>query len=345
MDNTNKFLYSIGFTKKFKENFLSDIVRAKCLYDDKFLNLFFRHCFSDATEDIKVYSMDRETACDSYIEENLLPKAQKKQLGRNDFKIYTNRGIYIVESKILDSDVSKCEKYLDYLENVYKTDSNYKVISKHITYIISKQNGNATQIERMLKTYGISFCHWEDFIEGLSENDQDDFSTLAKSILNKENCIQEKAKIETEELKKRKELCDRFFTENLDSKQYDKKGGKESEWNDENGYSYGYTIWASVWFGLLWSELKGAFWAFGYSKGGKKDIDNTKYEFNYIKPLGKYLNDGFTYYEIINPHESNGDGINEEVLLYAYKEFAKIINVHDGSGIKPLDEYIESQKE
>lgn len=89
MDNTNKFLYSIGFTKKFKENFLSDIVRAKCLYDDKFLNLFFRHCFSDATEDIKVYSMDRETACDSYIEENLLPKAQKKQLGRNDFKINT----------------------------------------------------------------------------------------------------------------------------------------------------------------------------------------------------------------------------------------------------------------
>ena len=96
-------------SKSYAKFILLDQYGFSQITDDVFLKLFFKHCFNDAPKDIEVYSMDRETVCQSYIEANNLSKAQKKRLGRNDFKIYTNEGIYIVESKILDPDISKCQ--------------------------------------------------------------------------------------------------------------------------------------------------------------------------------------------------------------------------------------------
>ena len=76
LTESEKFLYSIGILKKQKENFLSDIVRAISLYNECFLNDFFKFCFPQK-EDIKAYSIDRETTCFS--------KNDKNNNGRNDF--------------------------------------------------------------------------------------------------------------------------------------------------------------------------------------------------------------------------------------------------------------------
>lgn len=41
LSKEEKFLYAIGVSKRTKENFLSDILWAKCLYNKEFLNDFF----------------------------------------------------------------------------------------------------------------------------------------------------------------------------------------------------------------------------------------------------------------------------------------------------------------
>lgn len=314
LTESEKFLYSIGILKKQKENFLSDIVRAISLYDECFLNDFFKFCFPQK-EEIEVYSIDREITCFS--------KSDKNNNGRNDFKIYTADGIYIVESKILDTDVSKYSLYLENLENMGK---------EKIAYIVSNKNSEYERIRYSLKSDCITCVCWENFVNEIKDKYKD-FALIAASIL---NCgtidnLKKKPKIGDME----KSLCDNFFKNYLITEHYDKKGGQVDEWEREGGYAYGYAIWASVWFGLVWSPLKGCFWSFAYGNGGNKAIKDENY-FRFIKPLGKYMNDGFFYYEI--NHENSEMTI--EILKKAFEEFANIIDVYENSERIPLIEYL-----
>lgn len=314
----NIFLHSIGFCKRYNENLLSDIVRAQCLCDQTFLEQFFKFCFPSDTK-IKVYAIDRETVCsnsnDTYTDEN------SNQSGRNDFKIYTSDSTYIIESKILDTNISKSDFYINCLNG--KSDK--------LTYIISKNNSHYTLLKKGLSSRCIKCVCWEDFIEKIKK-DYNDFTILATSILN--YSIQ-KPKLES--LSKKKELCDNFFNSHLKNEHYDEKGGNIQEWDEEKGYAYGYTIWASVWFGLLWSPLKKVFWGFAYGEDGDKEIDESKMDFKNIKPLGYYMKDGFFYYEIVHQND-----INIETLESAFKEFAEIIRVKEGNEKIPLIEYIKN---
>lgn len=297
-------LYSLGFVKRMNENFLSDVLRAFCLYNDDLLNKFFHFCFPEEV-DCKVYSMDREV--------------YEKCIGRNDFKIYTDKEDFIVESKILDVNFDK--------SNTYR-----KKFSK-LTYIVSKKN-SLYQQGKILLPNNVNCVFWEDFIDSC---DNEDFAMIASSVLNY-NDFSHLKKPKLSEIESEKNLCDKFFKETLCSKYYDKKGGEEGEWNDIDGYAYGYTIWGSVWFGLLWSPLKGVFWGFGYGKGGDSIINDKIYNFKYIKPLGKYFNDGYFYYEVLS---ENGK-INFECLDFALKEFAKLILVIDeNKNVVPLLDFIK----
>ena len=315
---TKNFLYAIGLVKKQKENFLSDIVRAISLYDDCFLNDFFKFCFPQKGG-IKVYAIDREITCFS--------KNDKNNNGRNDFKIYTADGIYIVESKILDTDVSKYSLYLENLENIRK---------EKIAYIVSNKNSEYKRIRRSLKSDCIACVGWEDFIDKIKFKYRD-FALLAASILNCSVIDNLKRKPKIEDVGK--SLCDDFFKTYLDNKHYDEKGGDVSDWECEGGYAYGYTIWASVWFGLIWSPLKGCFWSFAYGKGGDKDIDDARI-LEYIKPLGKYMNDGFFYYEVNCPDSEMTIGMLEK----AFEEFAEIVYVYENSEKIPLGDYLRKYK-
>lgn len=318
LTESEKFLYAIGLVKKQKENFLSDIVRAISFYDECFLNDFLKFCFPKK-EDIKAYSIDRETTCFS--------KNDKNNNGRNDFKIYTTDGIYIVESKILDTDVSKYSLYLENLENIGK---------EKIAYIVSNKNSEYERIRYSLKSDCIICVCWEDFIDAIKDKYKD-FVSLAASILNYSaiNNLRKKPKIE--EIGRK--LCDDFFEKYLRNEHYDKKGGQTDEWEREGGYAYGYTIWASVWFGLVWSPLKGCFWSFAYGNGGNRTIKDAE-KFKYIKPLGKYMNDGFFYYEI-NPKNSE---MTIEILKESFIEFANIIDVYENSERIPLANYLRKYK-
>lgn len=316
MNETEKFLCAVGILKKQKENFLSDVVRAVCLYDEHFLKEFFKFCFPNKKE-VKVYSIDREITCFSKNVEN------KK--GRNDFKVYTSDGVYIVESKILDTDVSKHPLYIESL----------KIAKDKIAYIISDRNPEYNPIKRKLKSDCIACVCWEDFVKEVNSRYKD-FTLVASAILNR--CIIEAEKPKIEDMSKEKNLCDEFFLKYLKNNQYDNKGGNKSEWNCKGGYAYGYTIWASVWFGLIWSPLKGCFWSFAYGKGGDKRIKNETY-FKRIKPLGKYMNDNFFYYEI---NLDNSEVMTEKILKSSFLEFADIIEVYDGNNNQiPFFDYIK----
>ena len=312
---TDSFLYSIGVIKKQKENFLSDVVRAICYYNECFLNEFFNFCFPKK-EEVKAYSIDRETTCFS---EN-----KKTKNGRNDFKIYTTDGVYIVESKILDKNISK---YTLYLENL-------NITKDKIVYIISNKNAEYHSIKRELKSDCIACECWEDFIEKIKSKYKD-FALIASTILDSSIIEEKKKKPQIGNMTEEKNLCDDFFHNYLENEHYDKKGGDENEWNCKGGYAYGYSIWASVWFGLIWEPLKGCFWSFAYGEGGNKDIKN-KSSFKYIKPLGKYMNDKFFYYEI--KHEDSR--MTLEILKEAFLEFADIIEVYE-KGKTPLVDYLK----
>lgn len=315
MNETEKFLCAVGIIKKQKENFLSDVVKAVSLYDEHFLNDFFKFCFPNKKE-VMAYSIDREITNSSKNGEN------KK--GRNDFKIYTTDGIYIVESKILDTDVSKYSLYLE----------NLKITKDRIAYIISDKNPECYPIKRKLKSDGIVCVCWEDFIKEVNSQYKD-FTLVASAILN--SCVIEAKKPKIEDISMVKKLCDDFFLSYLKNKQYDNKGGDKDEWNCKGGYAYGYTIWASVWFGLIWSPLKGCFWSFAYGKGGDKEIKNDS-TFNHIKPLGKYMNDDFFYFEI---NHANSE-VTKEILHDSFLEFADIIEVYDENNNQiPFFNYIK----
>lgn len=318
LTESEKFLYSIGILKKQKENFLSDIVRAISLYNECFLNDFFKFCFPQK-EDIKAYSIDRETTCFS--------KNDKNNNGRNDFKIYTTEGFYIVESKILDTDVSKYSLYLENLENMGKD---------KIAYIVSNKNPEYERIRYSLNSDCITCVCWEDFIDKIKDRYRD-FALIAASILNCSSIDNLKIKPRIKDIEK--SLCDIFFKNYLITKHYDKKSGDVDEWEREGGYAYGYTIWASVWFGLVWSPLKGCFWSFAYGNGGNKTIKDSR-KFKYIKPLGEYMNDGFFYYEI----NSKNSEMTIEILKESFIEFANIIDVYENSERIPLANYLRKYK-
>ena len=326
MDNEiNYFLYSIGIIKKQNENFLSDIIKAICQYDKYFLNKFFTFCFPHEKGRI-VHSMDRETICK--------PSNDKYQSGRNDFKIYTNNGYYIVESKILDKNISNYKKYCNYLEGIYKKD-----IKDRITYIVSTKN----EVIENIKNEEIQCVYWEDFINELKNDKYKYFITIANPILNYYNIESEiRKKPILDKLIDEKKLCDNFFNEELKSKFYDQKGGQQKEWDKEGGYAYGYTIWASVWFGLLWNPLKGIFWAFAYGTDGDKKIDESIFDFKFIIPIGKYFNDKYIYFEIIPP--KNDKKMNKKRLNEAYEEFSKIISVYHNHEYKRLDIFLSENK-
>lgn len=246
-----RFLYALGIIKRQKENFLSDVIRAKCLYDITFLRSFFTFCFPRKSG-VEVYAVDREIACFGDDKEN-----SKKYKGRNDFQIYTSDGIYVVESKILDKDVSKYELYLSCL-NIEKD---------HIAYIISEKNPQFMVLKKKLESDCINCLCWETFVDKI-QIQYEDWALLATKVLNydKMNLVVNKPII----LGKNQQLCDFFFEEYLCSDKYDGCGGKISEW--ERTGAYGYSIWASVWFGILWCSLKGSFWAFAYGDGGDKKM-------------------------------------------------------------------------
>ena len=315
---TEKFLYAIGIIKMQKENFLSDIVRAISLYNECFLNDFFKFCFPQK-EEIEVYSIDREITCFS--------KSDKNNNGRNDFKIYTADGIYIVESKILDTDVSKYSLYLENLENMGK---------EKIAYIVSSKNSEYERIRYSLRSDCIRCVCWENFVNETKDKYKD-FALIAASILNCSAIDNLKKKPKIRDVGK--SLCDDFFKNYLITEHYDKKGGQVDEWEREGGYAYGYTIWASVWFGLVWSPLKGCFWSFAYGNGGNKTIKDVG-NFKYINPLGKYMNDGFFYYEV---NQSNSE-MTIERLKESFIEFANIIDVYENSERISLGDYLRKYK-
>lgn len=313
LSKEEKFLYAIGVSKRTKENFLSDILWAKCLYNKEFLNDFFSFCFPSEKQK-QVYSIEREI---SFADE---------ENGRNDFRIYTNNSFYIVESKILDENISNYKIYLKQVEN-----------NEHkIAYIISSTyKGESYQsIIKKLCNNNITTLFWEDFIK-LCKDKFKDFAIIASAILNYDSDIMPQ-KPSLDELKKEKELCDDFCRNKLE-KDMHKSGGKTEEWERENGYAYGYTIWASVWFGIMWCPIKGVFFAFGYGKGGNKVIDCDACNFKHIKPLGRYMKgrDSHFYYEINQDKE-----ITEEIIHNAFKEFASIIKVCKDNKEIPLLEFI-----
>ena len=316
------FFYEIGLSKRYNENFLSDIVRAKCISDESFLQEFFHFCFPDKPDkELKIYSIDREI----YYKDNETNK------GRNDFKISTSDDYYLIESKISDSNIEKCNDYIQHLKD-----------STHIVYIISKKTPHLKNIIRGLKGYGISEPRfWEDFIDDdeiVKTDEYKDFAIIAASILNYTSAKILPQKPALKDIEDMKKMCDKFFHDKLESKYYDKRGGNEDEWDGEEGYAYGYTIWASVWFGLIWSPSKGCFWSFAYSKEGKKELAKEKEDFSNIRPLGNYLKDGYTYYEIVC---NNSSQMTKETLEKAFDEFGSIIIVIDKNGKTELKEYIK----
>lgn len=313
LNEQEKFLYAIGVTKRAKENFLSDILWAQSLYDDSFLNDFFAFCFQKAKEEnVIAYYIERETSVDS-----------GGQKGRNDFRVHTSHGLYIIESKILDTNISSTDFYLKSINQD----------SRKLVYIISKRNPNYEKIKKELSSNCINCVDWEGFIDAMiTKKSNNQFVTLASSVLDYD-CLKQKPRLDEEKQK----LCDSFFESHLRNKYYDEKGADVKEWEKEGGYAYGYSIWASVWFGLLWSPLKDVFWGFAYGNGGEKEITENSCTFEYIKPLGKYFNDGYTYYEVRNENKTE---TNEDILKKAFEEFAKIIKVHANNKKIPLLEFI-----
>lgn len=135
----DRFTYALYSKAQGKENRLSDIVWAMCQSDKDFLKTFFVFCFFEITEDtnIELYGIDREVDHDTN--------------GRSDFNIYTNKGVYIVESKIGDTNIN-IQKYLPIVEND----------NTRITYIVpEKWSGNVS----LLEGYNIKVVIWEKFIE------------------------------------------------------------------------------------------------------------------------------------------------------------------------------------
>lgn len=301
------FLYAIGVNERTKENFLSDMVRAKCLYSSPFLNAFFAFCFP-SKKGVKVYAIDREI---SFLSDEGIA-------GRNDFKIYTDDGIYIVESKILDENISNCKKYLTIAE------------PNKIVYIISSsyKGESYERIIKELEDEKISCRLWEDFINECIENENRDFAIVASAILNynKVKIMPKKPNIDNEEINKMRLLCDDFMGKYFKNDSYKKQSeNEEDEWNRDDGYSYGFTIWASVWFGIIWCPIKGPFFSFAYSDGGLKVIDERKCNFHYIHPLGLYMKgkDRYSYFEV----NKNGRDITMELLDKSFREFADMIKV------------------
>lgn len=311
-----KFLYSIGgIVKKENENFLSDITYAKCICNEEFFNLFFQFCFPN--ENAKPHYLERE-------EDN-------KSNGRNDFQIYTDKGIYIVENKINDKDISK---YLKYLHTVNEKKS-------HIVYIFPKNYDKSSISE--LENNEINYFYWEDFIDNVYVDYPEfhDFCIMAAGIIGHLKLpIFYRPKYE--DIKVKGEICDMFFNSKLKNKYSANLENKVID--PENFKFYGYYIWASAWFGIAYCPNKGVYFCFTIGNGGDYKIEN-KTIYQYLKPLGRYYKDKYEYeYKYYEIKESSIITIDnyKDILTNAFNEFCEMIILYKEN--KTLKEFIEDSK-
>lgn len=304
-------LYSIGLIKRYNENFLSDLVWANCRSDKSFKQDFFHSCFNF---NYYIYYTEREV---SDIEK-----------GRNDFHVYTEDGLYILENKINDTNLDRLDNYLELVKND----------TKRLFYIVPKNWGGNTQL---LKNKGVNVIIWEELINKMV-NKYKLFSIIASTILNinqNNNVIPQKPSLES--VKPLIRICDEFYDLYFLKDDYKEKKDdyNRNSWKN-NEYSYGYSCWASVWFGFTFCPTKGLFFCFTYGKGGMKEIKEYS-QFKYINPLGKYFNDEYNYYEI----KESIENIDLFLLENAFKEFASLINVKECTGkYTPLIEFIHFGK-
>lgn len=310
--NKENFLYSIGKTNIYKENFLSDITYAKCQSNEEFLYSFFYFCFpKEKSEEnaIKLHYIDRE-------------KTEKTENSRNDFQFHTTKGTYIVENKINDKDTSKVKKYLPIV----------KFESSHIAYIVPRQYDK--EAIKVLERHHIGYFLWEDYIDNIYRNEKfTEYCIIAASILGYNLPLFKCPSVE--DINNKIKICNDFYSYKLETK-YSQKGKEEWEANQ----SYGYYIWASAWFGLAFCPIKGVYFCFAIGLGGDKTF-NKKEMYEYLKPLGQYYKDEYYYYEI-KEHDILDYSNYKEILTNAFSEFGETI-ILDNINI-PLNKFIEKEK-
>ena len=289
--NIKNFLYSIGKTNIYKENFLSDITYAKCQSNEEFLYSFFHFCFPEETS-IKINYIERE-------------KTEKTENSRNDFQFQTTKGTYIVENKINDKDTTKVKKYLDIVKS-----------NSHIAYMVPRQYDE--KAIKVLKQNYIGYFLWEDFIDNISRNEKfSEYCIIASAILKYNLPIYKKPTLE--DIKDKISICDRFFKDKL--KNTHSITGEIGEWG--TNHFYGHFIWASAWFGLAFCPIKGVYFCFAIGPGGDKTVKINKMH-EYLKPLGEYYKDGYYYYEI-KDHDILDHNNYIKILTSAFSEFGETI--------------------
>lgn len=307
-----RFDYALYSKARGNENRLSDIVWAMCKSDKEFFKTFFEFCFPKENKNIELHGIDREVDHD----EN----------GRNDFNIYTNKGLYIVESKIGDTNINT-QKYLPIVE----------YDSERITYIVpGNWNGNMQQLE----AEKINVVYWEEFIETIKENFTF-FTRKAELILN----IQDKYLPPIEFVEKEIKIIEDFKSQFMSKNEHFET--QTETWTDKNNPYYGYYCWASVWFGIGYNPLKGVFFCFTIGKGGKKVIggDKTPKKLKELGPFQKSIklgkrkdNNYYNYYFEVAVDDINN--MTVDILDEAFREFADKIIVIEGTKEIPLLEYI-----
>ena len=308
LNNSDRLLYSLCLTKKKKENFLSDVLWSICRIDSDILGKFFHFCFKEQ-KDITVYAMDREVT-------NMANDA------RNDFFIYTNKGIFIVESKIGNTDIDSCETYLRDLKNQ----------TLHLRYIVPS-NFDHLIIEKLSAIHNVQVVFWEEFIAEIETEEKEfckQFVVLSNSILGHEELYLQNI-VSDANYQSYKNILDQFMAKHLSNIQPD----------DVQYNNYGYYLWASVWIGIKYCPIKGLFFCITINNNGNRDIEkeqdpyNKKYE--NLTPLGKYSREKDVYYEI----RSQNGNYTDECLVAALKEFGDFIDVKIDGIYKPLLKYLK----
>lgn len=281
MNDDAIFHYNLGSLKKYKENFLSDVVL--CLWQTYpcLGEFIFQYAFPESG--VKLFQINREFS---------------NEEGRNDFIFTTEDGIYILENKIRDKNIEKAKDYLSLVGN----DPN------RIRYIIPKYLEGVKQ--NLYVEYKINCIYWEDLIERLfdfSKKRNIDIQSQLYLISGILACFNLKLGFKEKiSLEKAKSIFEPF----LDT--FKEKGiDYESSYDWVNG-NYLSIYFHELYFCLKYCPVKGAFLCFCHPKN--KNLSFNYEFFKQIRCLGDYFHDTNMYYELIYSDIYDKEEIREIIL-------------------------------
>ena len=291
------FLYCLSRKVFFKkENTLSDFVLAMCLSSQDFLECFFYFCFpKESSNNIKVYYVEREV--------------DEGEYGRNDFQFFTNKGIYIVESKIgTCATEEQVEKYKEKLGSLWK---------ERLVYIVPDNYSNIKVVENK----DVKVVHWNKLAKELFRKQKDNpdslfnyFAITIASFIGDDSLIQ--SHDGNDGYIEEKKLCDKLIerikgiinNDNIDIESFK----KDDAWEKCRYYGYQW-YYNNLWFGIYHCPIRGLRFYFAAAKTAGVDESFT---FNHLKPVGKYFDKNFRYFML-------RDNPTIEDLQDAAKEFCR----------------------